>query len=285
MQPPDDNLCRVCGEEANPMTNEHIPPQSVLLHVPRSERDGWLADWDEDKPYESAHRGRPCWDGHRVICGACNNEIGSGYVDPYKEFCRVLMLAVAHWLPKAATEASRSAEALRPPLLLPGIRPGAVLRHMIFTAACLDTERRLLSIPGMGAFIKGGDAPEAIGDSVHVRLVAWGMPAVLAGAEFSKHPVIDPTTGAVLCEAVTVAHLPVMFSVCLGSPAPQLPGVDAGCWKDHGPKDTKHVLMKPPICVTEEQAHIVLFTPGGGIPDQRSASSTTGTQPTASTLN
>lgn len=64
---------------------------------------------------------------------------------------------------------------------------------------------------------------------------------------------------------VGAAHMPVMFLVCLGRPPEGNLGVDVTSWAHNDPKDKKHMLMIPPICVLFEKARLLL----GGDPPRR----------------
>lgn len=253
---PTDQSCRMCGDP-DPLTVEHLPPKAVLLHEPRGS-DHWNDAWDEDLPHEVAHRGEPWLGGYSVICRKCNNETGSMWASAYKEFCRLMMLAIAHCMPLAVAEVAQAPagqipDARREELFLPAVQPGAVLRLMLANAACLDPEGKLLAIPGMREFIQGDSAPEPLEDSVNIRLLAWAVPCALAAPVFEQHHASDQVSGAQY-EMVAVAHMPVMFVVYLGPPSTGLLGVDITSWGSCPPRAKRHVLMKPPICVQPQQA-------------------------------
>lgn len=272
MSPPDgeaEPVCRMCGTRS-PSSVEHIPPRSVLPHRPR-EIDRWQDGMDEGVPHERRYRGDPMTGGYSVICRSCNNTVGSAWATAYKEFCQKMMLAVACHVP-AAMEKALSVrlvneigggedipDAIREDVFLPAVRPGAVLRHMLANAACMDPEDKLLSIPGMREFItnRDADAPDNFEDRVTVHLLAWAIPATWQAPVFSQQMAIDPSSGDA-CEMVGAAHMPVMFVVCLGHPRDGHPGVDITSWARSSPMDKKHILMRPPICVMFGQARLIL---------------------------
>lgn len=275
MSPPDgeaEPVCRMCGMRS-PSSVEHIPPQSVLPHHPR-EIDRWQDEMDEDLSYERRYRGDPMTGGHSVICGSCNNTVGSTWATAYKDFCQKMRLAVACHMPEAMEDALVSQivrgedipEAIRADVFLPAVRPGAVLRHMLANAACMDTENKLLAIPGMREFItnRDADAPDNFENQVTVHLLAWAIPASWKAPVFSQHMAFNPSSGEE-CEMVGAAHMPVMFLVFLGHPPEGSLGVDVTAWARSDPRDKKHMLMKPPICVLFEQARLLI----GGDPPRR----------------
>lgn len=272
MSPPDgevEPVCRMCGVRS-PSSVEHIPPRSVLPHEPR-EIDRWQDGMDEDIPHERRYRGAPMTGAHSVICRSCNNTVGSTWATAYKDFCQKMMLAVACHLPAAMGDALSARivnevgggedipDAIRADVFLPAVQPGAVLRHMLANAACMDTEDKLLAIPGMSEFITNRDAdtPDNFENHVTVHLLAWAIPASWKAPVFSQHMAFNPSSGE-RCEMVGAAHMPVMFVVCLGRPPDGHLGVDITSWAHSHPMDKQHTLMRPPICVLFEQARLLL---------------------------
>ena len=272
MSPPDgeeEPICRMCGMRS-PSSVEHIPPRSVLPHKPR-EIDRWRDGMDEDIPHERRYKGDPMTGAHSVICRSCNNTVGSTWATAYKDFCQKMMLAVACHVPAAMEDALSARmvneigggedipDAIRADVFLPAVQPGAVLRHMLANAACMDTEDKLLAIPSMREFITNRDAdtPDNFENHVTVHLLAWAIPASWKAPVFSQHTAFNPSSREA-CEMVGAAHMPVMFVVCLGRPPDGHLGVDITSWARSDPRKKKHILMKPPICVLFEQARLLL---------------------------